>query len=212
MFRQSVCVLFSVVLRIFCSSAHSTVRARPGMGTATNTQDPAEPPTASRRVWRCLEMTCLLTLGSLLGGIFWPYPRVVNTTAFLVRPPPQGSDRTANQRTAARTRDINASGARSASVHIPGPVAWVHIPKCGTSLCTALIHYANDSLPERALCPAPASQLDGIYPVDKWFRDVFWLKGDRSKHNIGNHFPISDAVWQRYQGRCATRPHLLLHP
>jgi hypothetical protein len=76
-------------------------------------------------------------------------------------------------------------------------VAWLHIPKCGTSFGTTLVHYANASLPASFELPAPASELNSIYKVDVWFPHVFWLKGDASQGNIGNHMSITSTVWDR---------------
>ena len=89
-------------------------------------------------------------------------------------------------------------------------IAWFHPPKTGTSLGTALVHYANASLPPDvamsrcAVDPAAPSSLDESllrpagwhrcigptdhfadrFPHDVWFRGIFALddKGDMGAH------------------------------
>ena len=105
--------------------------------------------------------------------------------------------------TATRSKPTNGSSLRPTADR---RVAWVHIPKCGTSFGTTLVHYANASLPEDFAIPTPGSALPRTFPVNvlgfnAWFQGVFWLKGRSEDHNIANHNVISEAVWAQYRGR-----------
>uniref|UniRef100_A0A7S0A8L4 Uncharacterized protein n=1 Tax=Pyrodinium bahamense TaxID=73915 RepID=A0A7S0A8L4_9DINO len=82
-------------------------------------------------------------------------------------------------------------------------VAWLHIPKCGTSFGTSLFHCANVSLPEEAHIPAQGT-VEGYlvpsfltqYPLDLWFQGRFWTKGG----NVGSHTEIKEDVWRSFKG------------
>ena len=58
-------------------------------------------------------------------------------------------------------------------------IAWLHIPKCGTSFATTLVHYANASLPAQAEVRVP-KETDAMiafldkFPEDDWFKDLLW--------------------------------------
>lgn len=78
-------------------------------------------------------------------------------------------------------------------------VAWLHIPKTGTSFGVTLAHYANASLPEdatrtglismdRMLMPVPAEILD------TFFRKLLWQNSAWAKHQS-----ISHRAWDDFQ-------------
>lgn len=83
-------------------------------------------------------------------------------------------------------------------------VAWVHIPKCGTSFGTTLAHYANSSLPEDAqLMPntedvelegGPEKAFIRTWPVKEWFSDLLWEK----EGNWGDHTALDGNTLQRF--------------
>lgn len=90
-------------------------------------------------------------------------------------------------------------------------VAWVHVPKAGTSFGTTLAHYANSSLPADALlesCNAIRDNLEDcrnnalglafttLYSVDTYFKDLLWMKHG----NWGAHVPITTEVWNQFNG------------
>eukprot|EP00927_Polykrikos_kofoidii_P064622 TRINITY_DN6004_c0_g1_i3.p1 TRINITY_DN6004_c0_g1~~TRINITY_DN6004_c0_g1_i3.p1 ORF type:complete len:357 (-),score=45.20 TRINITY_DN6004_c0_g1_i3:67-1086(-) len=95
-------------------------------------------------------------------------------------------------------------------------LAWLHIPKTGSSFGTTLAHTANSSLPQRAHIPSGTNKSDPEdvivtkedlvsqhlvldffkhkYPVDVWFNGVF-----RNPINPGDHIPIrenEEAEWR----------------
>lgn len=102
-------------------------------------------------------------------------------------------------------------------------IAWLHIPKCGTSFGNTLFHFANRSLPENASMDAVAAEArlaaarrghqkasirKGFpvgsvwrrrYPMATWFRGIFWLKG--AERSPSNHHAISEDVLRRF--RCS---------
>jgi len=87
-------------------------------------------------------------------------------------------------------------------------IAWLHMPKAGTSLGTALAHLANASLPQHAAmgcrpadqpaggsrppneCRFSITEIDFIlrYPYDEFFRGVFWTKPST---NFGDHHSLA---------------------
>jgi len=82
-------------------------------------------------------------------------------------------------------------------------IAWLHIPKCGTSFGTSLFHCANASLPEGAHIPVEGTVKRSLvplflreYPLSTWFRGRFWEKGG----NVGEHTEITDSAWRRFNG------------
>mmetsp|Transcript_5156 Transcript_5156/g.7261 ORF Transcript_5156/g.7261 Transcript_5156/m.7261 type:complete len:307 (-) Transcript_5156:693-1613(-) len=82
-------------------------------------------------------------------------------------------------------------------VHLPKQkIAWVHIPKCGTSFGNVLVHYANPSLPRNASVGDNEREFQRKYSFEIWFKGTFWEKDQ----NFGNHFTISDQVYQDYYG------------
>ena len=78
-------------------------------------------------------------------------------------------------------------------------IAWVHFPKCGTSFGNTLVHWANDSIPDAASIRDNESNFQQEYPLDTWFRHIFWEKGSTHK-NIGNHYGISRQVYRQFYG------------
>jgi len=96
-------------------------------------------------------------------------------------------------------------------------VAWVHIPKTGTSLGTMIAHYANPSLPTSAAIPdcqhevcthVSEKNLGQIefqyrYPTQRWFKDCFWMKGGNGPDRTDwmSHKPITDETYQSFEGR-----------
>jgi len=96
-------------------------------------------------------------------------------------------------------------------------VAWFHIPKCGTSFGTTLMHYANSSLPREARIRAgdelpkelkPGQAVLREFPASQWFKNVWWEKsGNVAGHNLvsasnfkefrGNFFGMFREPWQR---------------
>lgn len=99
-------------------------------------------------------------------------------------------------------------------------IAWLHIPKCGTSFLTTLLHFANHSLPPDARIPAcdhsgrmifperdrlmkvnekcvnAASELTFFqhFPVNIWFKDTFW----NAPVGIGRHYELNRRVLKDY--------------
>jgi len=96
-------------------------------------------------------------------------------------------------------------------------VAFVHIPKTGTSLGTLIAHYTNTSLPEDAsipdckkeACPHVDQKSLGQlefqyrYPTDKWFKDCFWMKDGHGPDGTDwlSHSPIYEDAYQSFKGR-----------
>lgn len=80
-------------------------------------------------------------------------------------------------------------------------VAWIHVPKCGTSFANTLIHYANSSIPKddyiSTAYPDADKFLAARYPIDRWFRNVLWTRGDGA---WGLHISLSDAAYQNFRG------------
>jgi hypothetical protein len=75
-------------------------------------------------------------------------------------------------------------------------IAWLHIPQTGASFGNALTHLANSSLPKHATISTDAKIFSQRFPLDVWFKGVFWEKDT----NFGNHFSINDEVWQNFNG------------
>lgn len=85
-------------------------------------------------------------------------------------------------------------------------IAWLHVPKAGSSFGTALAHLANESLPQDArIEPCEEEMGDhcleerhflSMYPMDTWFKGVFWEKSG----NFGGHWPITESAWRMYEG------------
>lgn len=99
-------------------------------------------------------------------------------------------------------------------------IAWLHIPKCGTSFLTVLLHFANRSLPPDAV--VPGCRRNGLlrfpesdrvakpdehcvahsaertfflrFPVRDWFADTFW----NTPRDIGAHRALAEDVLREY--------------
>lgn len=99
-------------------------------------------------------------------------------------------------------------------------MAWFHPMKCGSTFGATLAHFANSSLPEMAHMPTcsgtladgkedscnPKTKLQGPleffrnkYPLDVWFRDVFWTASDSDK-DPANHRPVDDEAYEEWKG------------
>ena len=91
-------------------------------------------------------------------------------------------------------------------------VAWLHIPKAGTSFATTLVHYANASLPPNAsillegddapqfkdlLDPLPRRFFD-VFPIREWFRGVFWEKRGGEAVRMSGHDAMNEEAWRLY--------------
>jgi hypothetical protein len=112
----------------------------------------------------------------------------------------------------------DASGCKWIHEKCSVQIAWLHIPKTGSSFGTTLAHTANSALPPRAHIPSgmnksdpedmPATKIDleqqhlvldffvHKYPVDEWFDGVF-----RNPDNPGDHIPIlqgEEEVWRDF--------------
>ena len=82
----------------------------------------------------------------------------------------------------------------------PRRIAWVHIPKCGTSFGNTLVHWANLSLPADATVGTDAREFMTGYAPRRWFFDqgnIFWMKDG----NFGNHNSILAHVYRTWRGR-----------
>ena len=105
-------------------------------------------------------------------------------------------------------------------------IAWLHIPKCGSSFGTTLLHTANSSLPPAAKMPScthngillvpelpsalqsqrgrkcllsqPEFTFFSRFPVDDWFKCIFW---EKSRGNFGGHEPIDDLAYRSFAPR-----------
>ena len=79
-------------------------------------------------------------------------------------------------------------------------IAWLHIPKCGTSFGNTLVHFANQSLPQRASVGTDETGFMHVFNATTWFshagKPVFWMKDG----NFGNHLPITDDVYSSWRG------------
>lgn len=84
----------------------------------------------------------------------------------------------------------------------PHKVAWVHIPKCGTTFGTTLVHYANSTLPKKAAMELdtkstpPGEIFSAKYPPDYWFRGLMWNK----RYSFADHTEITDRAWAQWNG------------
>lgn len=104
----------------------------------------------------------------------------------------------------------NSSGCRLSRSHghVPcswdssGRIAWLHMPKSGTSMLTWLGRLANSSLPDKAYVFAPKrnvlqwEEYFRRWPTPRWFQGsaTFWKDGIE-------HAPISQWAWTSFKGR-----------
>ena len=78
-------------------------------------------------------------------------------------------------------------------------IGWLHIPKTGTSLLTALVHLANESLPDHAKVMDTGKRLQeevffNQWKPEIWFKNVtFWRDGIQ-------HAPLNKHVMKKFQG------------
>ena len=102
--------------------------------------------------------------------------------------------------------DLHVSNNGRNQWHEQRRLAWFHVPKAGSSFGTALAHYANESLPPDARIEPCGPEMGehcleerhflSKYPMDTWFKDVFWEKSG----NFGGHWPITESAWRMYEG------------
>ena len=83
-------------------------------------------------------------------------------------------------------------------------IAWLHIPKTGTSFLLQLAHLANGSLPVSAHVPHADKDLQWrlffrTWPIATWFRgsSIFW-------HSGMNHAGLPQHVFDEFRGRLFT--------
>lgn len=82
-------------------------------------------------------------------------------------------------------------------------VAWLHIPKTGTSFGTTLAHYMNASLPTNAVIEeqengevSPEKVFIMKYPASVWFQGLLWKKSN----HWGDHAKVSQGVFDEFNG------------
>ena len=90
----------------------------------------------------------------------------------------------------------------------PTKLAWIHVPGCGTSFGTTLMHYSNSSLPlaVKADTFEPSKTLRS-YPAASWF-PRFWplnmqLEPSAAKmvSTFADHRELSEAAYREHEGR-----------
>lgn len=98
----------------------------------------------------------------------------------------------------------------------PRRIAWLHIPKTGSSLGNLIAHYLRPDLPRDAVvpnCREEACQhvsnpsLNNIefqfrYEYDTWFRDCVWLKDGHGPNNFDwfSHHQLHKTFWAEWAG------------
>eukprot|EP00927_Polykrikos_kofoidii_P031563 TRINITY_DN2711_c0_g1_i1.p1 TRINITY_DN2711_c0_g1~~TRINITY_DN2711_c0_g1_i1.p1 ORF type:complete len:329 (-),score=31.62 TRINITY_DN2711_c0_g1_i1:23-1009(-) len=95
-------------------------------------------------------------------------------------------------------------------------LAWLHIPKTGTSFGTSIAHYLHPGFPPDVVVPDCARELcthvdrqalghiefQHRYPPDTWFPGCIWLKAGHGPNNMDwfAHHQVHQRFWQRWEG------------
>ena len=94
------------------------------------------------------------------------------------------------------------AGWRQCAWHPEERIAWLHIPKAGTSFLYLLAHLANRSLPQSAIVPKEkksrmeAEAFFKRWPPERYFRGsaIWWPSGP-------THAAIGGYTWSEFRGR-----------
>jgi len=105
------------------------------------------------------------------------------------------------------------AGVPNQSSHSTNRVAWVHIPKCGSSFGTTVAHFANSSLPATAVYGSTDRNLThdeelkfdfsgsfiGEWPEEQYFQGGLLWGGHEGK--FGGHHRVTQEDFQQWRGR-----------
>jgi len=106
-----------------------------------------------------------------------------------------------------------SAGVPNQSSHSTNRVAWVHIPKCGSSFGTTVVHFANSSLPATAVYGPEDRNLtrdEALYfdfsgtfiedwPEEQYFQGGLLWGGHQGK--FGGHHGVMQEDFQQWRGR-----------
>jgi hypothetical protein len=95
-------------------------------------------------------------------------------------------------------------------------IAWLHIPKTGSSFANSIARYLRPDFPEDALVPDcrkdkcehtdnPSEgnvEFQYLYPTSTWFPDCVWLKDGHGPNNLDwfAHHQLHKSFWLEWQG------------
>ena len=117
-----------------------------------------------------------------------------------------GDEKSARCCARAHTDSACAPGWRPCVWRAERRIAWLHVPKAGTSFLLALAHLANRSLPTEALLPSVQAWRHKLGTQSKRFFDHWkphvWFRGsDTFWHDGIEHAAVSDATYSEFRGR-----------